>query len=427
MNRFNPDYGFIVCKSVVEIKRCYACRCHAFGVRLPAFFDSLISAAIMQSRIVLTANSKRAVKRLLVCLLPVLLLLGVSPGVLLDGDGWRSGFRHPLLGYDHLLTMLAVGIWAAQLRGHAIWQLPLTFVAVMSLGGLAGAAGVQIPLVEGVILLSCVVFAVLISRRIRFNAKINVLLVAFFAFFHGYAHGQEISTSASLMSYTAGFMLATLLLHGAGIVLAKLVLLAITGLLAILFSSPLHAASVRSTTPVASRVYQPPSISNDYPADSIESRALSDSSGVVLQVSRQSGSIALIEASPVGRQIGEPDADLLLALFKDYFPFINYTPGLSLLSSGVGLASPPRFDAVVPPPVVSCFHPSYFQAFSAAFSVPFDCLMTAPPRSSVLVLDAIRVSLTPCSCVFGSAPADSVCPTDGDCLLSYWRVLGVSL
>jgi urease accessory protein len=79
-------------------------------------------------------------------------------------------------------------------------MLPVTFVGVMSLGGLAGAAGILIPGAEAVILLSCLVFAVLVTRKIRFNRQINVIIVAFFAFFHGFAHGQEISTSVSLIS-----------------------------------------------------------------------------------------------------------------------------------------------------------------------------------------------------------------------------------
>jgi hydrogenase/urease accessory protein HupE len=139
-----------------------------------------------------------------------------------DATGWSSGFTHPLHGGDHFLTMLAVGIWAAQLRGKAIWLLPLTFVGVMSLGGLAGAAGLFIPSAELIILLSGLVFSVFIVRKIRFSSQTNVIIVAFFAFFHGFAHGQEISTSASLISYTLGFMVATLLLHGAGILIVRL-------------------------------------------------------------------------------------------------------------------------------------------------------------------------------------------------------------
>lgn len=134
------------------------------------------------------------------------------------GSDWRHGFYHPLQGFDHLLTMIAVGIWAAQLRGQAIWMLPLTFVGVMSLGGLAGIAGFAVPSVEIMILLSGLVFSVFVARKIRFARRMDLLIVAFFAFFHGYAHGQEISASASLLPYTLGFVVATLLLHGAGIV-----------------------------------------------------------------------------------------------------------------------------------------------------------------------------------------------------------------
>ena len=140
-----------------------------------------------------------------------------------------SGFSHPLEGLDHVITMLGVGIWAAQLRGKAIWLLPVTFVSVMSLGGVSGAASyLAIPSAEVLIIASCLVFSALIIRKIHFGTKMNVLIVAFFAFFHGYAHGQEISTSASLVSYTVGFMLATMLLHGTGILVAKIILLSIT-------------------------------------------------------------------------------------------------------------------------------------------------------------------------------------------------------
>ena len=164
-------------------------------------------------------------QRLLIAL-GLLLMIGIllfnCLGKDVDIRGWSSGFTHPLHGGDHLLTMLAVGIWAAQLRGSAIWLLPVTFVGVMSLGGLAGASGLLIPGAEPIILFSCLVFCVLITRRIRFSSHTNLIIVAFFAFFHGFAHGQEISSSASLFSYTLGFMVATLLLHGTGILVVRL-------------------------------------------------------------------------------------------------------------------------------------------------------------------------------------------------------------
>ncbi len=153
-----------------------------------------------------------------------LLVFKITP-LLFDSD-LNKGFQHPLQGGDHLVTMIAIGIWASQLRGKAIWMLPLTFVSVMSLGGLAGAIGLALPSVETVILLSGLVFSVFIARRVKFSARMNILIVAFFAFFHGYVHGQEISASASLLSYTLGFVFATSLLHGTGIATARLITLA---------------------------------------------------------------------------------------------------------------------------------------------------------------------------------------------------------
>ncbi|MDD5215978.1 MAG: HupE/UreJ family protein [Methylococcales bacterium] len=161
----------------------------------------------------------------------------------------NSGFSHPLEGWDHIVTMLGVGIWAAQLRGKAIWLLPATFVSVMSLGGISGAAQyLAVPSAEILIVLSCLVFSFLIIRKVRFDIRINVLIVAFFAFFHGYAHGQEISTSASLISYTLGFMIATLLLHGAGILMAKVILLSIAFFIAQALNVVVSTETVNSTT-----------------------------------------------------------------------------------------------------------------------------------------------------------------------------------
>ncbi|NOU23373.1 MAG: TonB-dependent receptor [Methyloglobulus sp.] len=130
------------------------------------------------------------------------------------------GFHHPFQGFDHIVTMVAVGIWAAQMRGKAIWLLPLTFVSVMTLGGLAGASS-ALASAEMIVLLSGLVFSGFIARKVRFSTRINILIVAFFAFFHGFAHGQEISASASLVSYTFGFVIATLVLHGAGILTSR--------------------------------------------------------------------------------------------------------------------------------------------------------------------------------------------------------------
>jgi hydrogenase/urease accessory protein HupE len=157
-----------------------------------------------------------------------LLFALVLPGIIVKISlfhfdiGVSQGFEHPWHGGDHLVTMIAIGIWAAQLRGKAIWLLPLTFAGVMSLGGLAGTGGVALPGVEILALLSGLVFSIFITRKVNFNVRVNVAIVAFFAFFHGYVHGQEIPASVSLLSYIFGFVLATALLHGIGILLSRL-------------------------------------------------------------------------------------------------------------------------------------------------------------------------------------------------------------
>lgn len=309
-----------------------------------------------------------------------------------DSIGWHNGFSHPLIGWDHLVTMLAVGIWAAQLRGQAIWMLPLAFVGVMSVGGLVGAAGIVVPSVEGIILLSCAVFSVLITRNIRFNSKVNVMIVAFFAFFHGYAHGQEISTSASLISYTLGFMLATLLLHGAGILVAKLVVLAVTCLLAALFSQAALAKQAESvfgdhgtvamvdTMPTPSSGYAGLPLYGGGPdllsaCDELDFRSpnasdsgggLSNASDTVLRDVDQAATsnvasrpdamcwprATAVDADAFGQFAIEPEPTAA-RVFKHYFPDINHTPGKSLLCNGVGLTSPPTAGYLVSSPLVS--------------------------------------------------------------------------
>jgi len=125
-------------------------------------------------------------QKILLCLglltLLTLSLVKIPTTFFTNGD-WNHGFDHPLQGWDHLLTMIAVGIWAAQLRGQAIWMLPVTFVSVMSLGGLTGAASFSVPNAEIMILLSGLIFSVFVVRKVQFTTRINILIVAFFAFF----------------------------------------------------------------------------------------------------------------------------------------------------------------------------------------------------------------------------------------------------
>jgi hydrogenase/urease accessory protein HupE len=227
-----------------------------------------------------------------------------APTILLGiNSDWIQGFHHPLQGWDHLLTMIAVGIWAAQLRGVAIWMLPLTFVSVMSLGGLAGAASIAIPSVEIMILLSGIVFSVFIARKVRFTTRINILIVAFFAFFHGYVHGQEISASASLISYTLGFVIATLLLHGAGIATSRLLAVAFT----FFIGSSVHAqetevsAADTTETTVASQTTTKESVELDEVVVTAEGGRAASQVGIADSASQGSVGQAQLKYRPITR------------------------------------------------------------------------------------------------------------------------------
>lgn len=141
--------------------------------------------------------------------------------------GWHDGFTHPLLGWDHLLAMLAVGVWAALQRGRAVWMLPTMFVSAMLLGGIAGASGMKLPGVELGIFGSVVVLLVLVFRRVRCRLSLGLSLVSLFGFCHGFAHGQEMPGSASLLTFGCGFVLATAMLHGLGLLTARAVIITV--------------------------------------------------------------------------------------------------------------------------------------------------------------------------------------------------------
>lgn len=145
-------------------------------------------------------------------------------------NGWQNGFSHPWHGWDHLLAMFAVGVWAAQQRGRAVWLIPLTFVGVMSVGGAVGAARATVPGVELAISLSLVTFVFLVARRVRPRLSTSALLVGFFAFFHGFAHGTEMPEGVGVATFGLGFITATLLLHALGLLTWRLVAMATAGL-----------------------------------------------------------------------------------------------------------------------------------------------------------------------------------------------------
>lgn len=136
--------------------------------------------------------------------------------------GWTAGFSHPLHGWDHFLVMVAVGLWAAQHDGRARWAIPATFVAVMGIGGVAGAFGLPLPGVEAMILVSVIVLAALVLARRRLPLGWGMAVVGLFAFFHGFAHGQEMPDPAMLLSFGAGFMAATAGLHGLGYAVGRI-------------------------------------------------------------------------------------------------------------------------------------------------------------------------------------------------------------
>jgi len=153
----------------------------------------------------------------------VLLLPGLAGAHIVPGTthGFREGLAHPFTGLDHFLAMFAVGLWAAQYRGRAVWMIPLTFVGVMGLGGALGLAGAAMPGgqlgVEIGIAMSVLVLGTLIAGAARFKLSWSMGLVALFALFHGYAHGHEMPGAMSALSFSLGFMGATLLLHGLGL------------------------------------------------------------------------------------------------------------------------------------------------------------------------------------------------------------------
>lgn len=153
--------------------------------------------------------------------LPLALFAGTAlahPGH--ESTSFFSGFGHPIGGLDHLLAMLAVGLLAARQAGRARWALPVAFVAAMLGGAGLSALGVALPAVESGIALSVLVLGLLIAFVAKLPVAVAAPLVALFALFHGHAHHAEMG-DGSLFAFTAGFTLATVLLHAAGFVFAR--------------------------------------------------------------------------------------------------------------------------------------------------------------------------------------------------------------
>jgi urease accessory protein len=146
---------------------------------------------------------------------PTLALAHTGAGSSID---FMHGFAHPISGVDHVLAMVAVGIFAANLGGRALWGVPLTFMALLAVGGAAGIMEMPLPHVELGIALSIVALGLAIAVRFEWPVAVAMTLVGVFAIFHGHAHGTETPMAGSAIGYALGFVTATGSLHLSGLV-----------------------------------------------------------------------------------------------------------------------------------------------------------------------------------------------------------------
>lgn len=139
--------------------------------------------------------------------------------------GFLSGLTHPIYGWDHVVAMVAVGLWGAFLGKPALYVLPVVFPLVMAIGAAMGIAGIPVPQVEAGIALSGVVLGLLVLAAVRLPMAIAAVIVGVFAIFHGYAHGTELPGAANPFAYAIGFVIATGALHLIGIAFGYLTVL----------------------------------------------------------------------------------------------------------------------------------------------------------------------------------------------------------
>ena len=159
-------------------------------------------------------------QRILIALLAIVLLAPVSAWAHVESGqagGFLSGISHPMSGLDHVLAMVAVGLWGAQLGAPAMWMLPVAFPMMMAFGGMLGLMGLPVPGIEVGIAVSGIVLGALILVEKKMPLFAALLIVAFFAIFHGHAHGTELEAGQNAMLYSLGFVLCTGTLHGLGI------------------------------------------------------------------------------------------------------------------------------------------------------------------------------------------------------------------
>ena len=154
-------------------------------------------------------------------LLALLLLLAAVPAWAHEQSGQAAGFvtglKHPVSGLDHVLAMISVGLWGAQLGSPAVWLLPVVFPMVMAFGGFLGLLGVPLPGTEVGIAVSAILLGIMVALEARPPVWVAAALVGFFGIFHGYAHGTELPAGENALLYSVGFVLATGCLHAVGI------------------------------------------------------------------------------------------------------------------------------------------------------------------------------------------------------------------
>jgi len=153
-----------------------------------------------------------------------LILLHGAPNALAhvqqgQAEGFLTGLRHPVSGLDHMLAMISVGLWGAQLGPPALWLLPVTFPLVMAVGGFFGLVGVPVPFVEAGVAASALLLGAMVAFEVKPKLALAALLVAVFAIFHGHAHGTELPQGQSGLTYSMGFVISTGCLHLTGILI----------------------------------------------------------------------------------------------------------------------------------------------------------------------------------------------------------------
>lgn len=157
----------------------------------------------------------------------LLMMAAAAPALAHTGDGYGggfvAGFTHPILGWDHVAAMVAVGLWGAFLGAPAIWILPVVFPLVMAFGAVAGILGIPIPAIETGIAASALVLGVMIVFAVKPPIWLCAVIVGAFAIIHGYAHGTELPSTVNAFAYAVGFVISTGLLHLIGIAFGLLV------------------------------------------------------------------------------------------------------------------------------------------------------------------------------------------------------------